>query len=202
MGGTAAAQTARSLVEGGAQALVSWGMAGGLDPAFTPGTIFLPSEVISPDGATALPTEQTWREQLGTRMAQQEPGQHRPVTSGRLLTTPKAVGTGADKAMLFQRTGAVAVDMESLAIAEVARARQVPFIAVRVIVDSAGDTLPRAVTAAADSEGHLRIGRLLASLARTPGELPALIRLGGRYRAANRSLAAVAGVGLSFRGPV
>jgi len=177
-------------------------MAGALDPAFMPGTIFLPSEVISPDGATVLATEQAWRAQLGARMAQQEPGQHRPVTSGRLLTTPKAVGTEADKAMLFQRTGAVAVDMESLAIAEVARARQVPFIAVRVIVDSAGDTLPRAVTAAADSEGHLRIGRLLGSLARTPGELPALIRLGGRYRAANRSLAAVAGVGLSFRGPV
>jgi hypothetical protein len=37
----------------------------------------------------------------------------------------------------------------------------------------------------------------LGALARTPGELPALIRLGQRYRAANRSLAAVARVGLA-----
>src|SRR5581483_5893086 len=150
--------------------------AGGLDPFLEPGTVFLPGEVVSVDGASAVATDQPWREQLAARVP-------RTVTrdvvfSGRLLTTPKSVGTEADKAMLFQRTGAAAVDMESLAIAEVARARQVPFIAVRVIVDGAGDSLPSAVTAAADSEGHLRIGHLLGRLARTPAELPVLIRLG------------------------
>lgn len=192
MGGTAATQSARSLVEAGAQALVSWGMAGGLDPAFAPGTIFLPSEVVSPDGTAVIATDQSWRERLGARLT---PG-NRPVLQGRLLTSPKAVGTQADKAALLRQTGAAAVDMESLAIAEVARSRQLPFLAIRVIVDGAADTLPHAVTAAADSEGHLQVWRLLGALARTPGELPALIRLGGRYRLANRSLAAVARVGL------
>jgi len=197
MGGTAATQSARSLVEAGAQALVSWGMAGGLDPAFAPGTIFLPSEVASPDGAAVIATDQRWRERLGARLT---PG-NRPVLQGRLLTSAKAVGTQADKAALLRQTGAAAVDMESLAIAEVARSRQLPFLAIRIIVDGAADTLPRAVTAAADSEGHLQVWRLLGALARTPGELPALIRLGGRYRLANRSLAAVARVGL-FGGAV
>ena len=197
MGGTAAAQSARSLVEAGAQALVSWGMAGGLDPAFAPGTIFLPSEVASPDGAAVIATDQPWRERLGARLT---PG-NRPVLQGRLLTSPKAVGTRADKAALLRQTGAGAVDMESLAIAEVARSRQLPFLAIRVIVDGAADTLPHAVTAAADSEGHLQVWRLLGALARTPGELSALLRLGGRYRLANRSLAAVARVGL-FGGAV
>lgn len=192
MGGAAATQSARSLAEAGAEALVSFGMAGGLDPSLAPGTVFLPSEVISADGAVVIATDESWREQVGTRVA--------ALTSGRLLTTSKAVGTQADKALLFRQTGAAAVDMESLAIAEVARSHRLPFLAVRVIVDSALDTLPRAVTAAADNEGHLRIGRLLGALARTPGELPALIRLGQRYRAANRSLAAVARVGLSGGG--
>src|SRR6202008_4630489 len=108
---------------------------------------------------------------------------------------PRAVGSLADKASLLRETGAVAVGMESAAIGEVARAHQLPFIAVRVIVDGAADALPRAVTAAADGEGHLHIWRLLGALARTPGELGPLLRLAGRYRAANRSLAVVARAG-------
>jgi adenosylhomocysteine nucleosidase len=87
------------------------------------------------------------------------------------------------------------VDMESLAVAEVAVSRRVPFVAVRVIVDGAGDVLPKAVTAAADAAGHLRLWRVLAALTLAPADLPALIRLARRYRAAGRSLAAVAGAG-------
>jgi adenosylhomocysteine nucleosidase len=189
MGGAAAARSARELVEAGATALASWGMAGGLDPALAAGTIFLPSEVISSDGET-IATADHWRERLSAAVAA-----HRPVTRGRLLTSAKAVGSRADKAALFQRTGAAAVDMESLAVGEVARSHQLPFIVVRVIVDSAADALPQAVTVAADSEGHLQIWRLMGALARTPRDLAPLIRLAQRYRVANRSLAAVARVG-------
>jgi adenosylhomocysteine nucleosidase len=191
MGMAAAARCATSLVDDGATALVSWGMAGGLDPRLTPGTIFLPDMVISTAGgalATALP----WRERLAAAVTT-----HHPVIGGRLLTSARAVGSLTDKAALFRETGAAAVDMESVAVAEVAQAHELPFIAVRVIVDGAADALPRAVTAAADSEGHLQIWRLLGALARTPGELGPLLRLAGRYRAANRSLAAVARVGVA-----
>jgi adenosylhomocysteine nucleosidase len=191
MGGAAAARSAKALIEAGATALASWGMAGGLDPALAAGTIFLPSEVISPDGA-ALATAHDWCERLGVALAAQ-----RPVITGRLLTSRTAIGTPADKATLFRETGAAAVDMESLAVAEVARSHQLPFIAVRVIVDSAADALPQAVTAAADEEGHLQVWRLIGALARTPADLAPLLRLARRYRAANRSLAAVARVGLS-----
>ena len=72
--------------------------------------------------------------------------------SGRLLTSARSVGSVEDKAALFERTGAVAVDMESAAIAEVAEQHGLPFLAVRVVVDSAGDVLPAAVTAAADTK--------------------------------------------------
>ena len=195
MGIAAAARSARALVEAGAGALVSWGMAGGLDPVLTPGTIFLPGEVVSNDGGTVV-TAQVWRQRLSAAVAARH---HMPphglVIEGRLLTSAKAIGSLADKAALFRQTGAAAVDMESLAIAEIARSHQLPFIAVRVIVDSAGDALPRAVTAAADSEGHLQVWRLLGELLRTPADLAPLLRLAQRYRAANRSLAAVARVG-------
>jgi adenosylhomocysteine nucleosidase len=189
MGRAAAARSARALIDAGATALASWGMAGGLDPALAAGTIFLPSEVISPEGVSVT-TAREWRERLGSALAPQH-----PLTQGRLVTTPGAVGSLAAKAALFRDLGAAAVDMESMAVAEVAQARKLPFIAVRVIVDSASDALPQAVTAAADSEGHLHIWRLMGALARTPADLAPLLRLARRYRAANRSLAAVARVG-------
>jgi hypothetical protein len=84
--------------------------------------------------------------------------------------------------------------MESSAVAEVAAASHVPFMAVRVIVDTAQDAIPSSVTAAGES-GQVRIARLLMGLARSPGEIVALIRLARRYRAAIRSLAAVAKLG-------
>ena len=189
MGGTAAALGARALIDAGATALASWGMAGGLDPGLAAGTIFLPSEVTAPDG-TAIATAGLWRERLSDAIAA-----HRPVAHGKLLTSPRAIGSVADKAAVFRETGAAAVDMESLAIAEVAQARGVPFIAVRVIVDSAQDALPHAVTAAADSAGHLHMWRLIGALARAPGDLAPLLRLAKRYRAASRSLAVVARAG-------
>ena len=193
IGGSAAARGARALVDAGATALISWGMAGGLDPALACGTIFLPSEVISRAGTTVM-TARYWRERLSAALAA-----HRPVAGGRLLTSPHAIGSVAAKAAAFRETGAAAVDMESVAVAEVAGSHALPFIAVRVIVDTAADTLPRAVLAAAHSAGRLQIGRLIASLALAPGDLAALIRLLPRYRAARRSLGTVARAGSPAR---
>ena len=100
----------------------------------------------------------------------------------------------AGKAAAFRDTGAAAVDMESLAVAEVAAAHGLPFLAVRVIVDTAGDALPAAVLAATRS-GRVHIGRLIGALALAPAQIPGLLRLAQRYRAASRSLAALARVG-------
>lgn len=182
MGSSAAATGARALIEAGARALASFGLAGGLDPSLQAGAILLPEEILGADGRVR-PCEAGWRNRLGATFS---------ARTGKLLTSAKAVGSVEDKAALFRSTGAVAVDMESAAIADVAEAHGLPFIAVRVIVDSAADVLPRAVTAAADSEGHLHIWRLIGALALAPNELAPLIQLARRYRAANRSLAAIA----------
>jgi adenosylhomocysteine nucleosidase len=189
MGSTAASMGARALIGAGATALASWGMAGGLDPSLSAGAILIPTDVQGPDGRVHA-TEPGWRNRLSAAVAA-----HAPVSGGRLLSSARAVGSVADKAELFKRLGAAAVDMESAAIGEVAEQHQLPFIAVRVVVDSAGDVLPRTVTAAADNEGHLQIWRLIGALALAPNELAPLIRLARRYRAANRSLATIARMG-------
>lgn len=188
IGCAAAALAARALVKAGATALASWGVAGGLDPALSAGTIFLPSEVIASDG-TVLQTACHWRGRLGAAIAA-----HRPLVHGRLLTTSHAIGGVAAKAAVFAETGAAAVDMESVAVAQIAGINGLPFIAVRVIVDTAQDVLPRMLMAASRS-GHVQAWRLIGALALAPADLAPLIRLAQRYRAANRSLAAIARTG-------
>lgn len=187
VGPSAATEAARRLAAAGARALVSWGMAGALDPALAAGTLVLPSEVISPTG-NVFATAPQWRERLSAAL-----GAHRPVSFGRLLTSHEPLSSVESKTVAFRQTGAVAVDMESSAVAEIAAAARMPFLAVRAIVDTAADAVPQAaLSATAPDTGALRIGRLLAALARTPGELPALIRLAGGYRRARHALTAVA----------
>ena len=112
------------------------------------------------------------------------------VTEGNLLTSTHAIDTPADKAAAFRNTGAAAVDMESAAVAQIAAKHNLPFIAVRVIVDTAADTLPRAVVAASRA-GRVRFARLIGGLILAPREIAPLIRLAQRYRIAMRSLRVV-----------
>jgi adenosylhomocysteine nucleosidase len=189
MGAAAAAAGAGALIDAGAGALVSWGMAGGLDPSLTCGRIFLPGEVSATDGAP-IATSRRWREHVSAALALRQ-----PLAGGRLLTSPRAIASAAAKAALFRETGAAAVDMESRAVAQVALSHEAPFIAVRVIVDGASDALPAAVSEAADANGQLRVGRLMARMLLAPAELRSLLRLARRYSTANRVLAAVARAG-------
>lgn len=189
MGAVSAGLAARGLVHAGAAALMSFGLAGGLDPSLSAGSVVLPGEILSGEGRR-LPTAQGWRERLRATIERR-----RPVAAGILLTRAQPIDRIADKARAFRETGAVAVDMESFSVAEVAAAHGLPFVAVRVIVDTAGDVLPAAVVAAS-SGGALSLRRLAGGLAAAPWDLVALIRLAQRYRAATRSLAAVAGADL------
>ena len=187
VGPGAAGAGAQRLIAAGAKALISWGMAGGLDPALAAGTVVVPHEVVSP-GGTVFASEPRWQASLATMVAARQ-----PVCGGRLLSCAAPLPSIAAKADAFSRTAAVAVDMESAAVAEVARLARVPFLAVRAIVDTAADSVPQSALAAATAgSGALRLGRVLAGLARTPGDIAPLLRLAGRYRSALRALALVA----------
>jgi adenosylhomocysteine nucleosidase len=185
IGRAAAGRAARRLIEAGAMALVSWGMAGGLDPDLEAGVVCLPCEVIDADG-TRYTTSRQWREALAASIAP-----HRVVAAGNLLTSLHPIDSVAAKGAAYLETGAGAVDMESSGVAQAAAAHGLPFVAVRVIVDTANDALPRAVTAASRS-GQVRMAPLLLGLLRSPTDMGPILRLARRYRAAIRSLAAVA----------
>jgi adenosylhomocysteine nucleosidase len=181
IGRAAAAAAALALVDAGVSALMTFGMAGGLDPALKPGSVVIPRELIAADGARYAAC-QAWREHVAAAVS--------PlcaVTEGNLLTSTHALETPADKAAAFRNSGAAAVDMESAAVAEVAAKHNLPFIAVRVIVDTAADALPRAVVAASRA-GRVRFTRLIGGLIVAPREIISLLRLAQRYRIAMHSL--------------
>jgi adenosylhomocysteine nucleosidase len=184
IGLVAAEAAARALVEAGVSALMTFGMAGGLDPTLEAGSVVLPRELISEAGTRWL-ASRSWRERVAAAVSPL-----RAVTEGNLLTSVRAIDTPAGKTAAFRATGAAAVDMESAAVAEIAGKHNLPFIAVRVIVDTAADKLPRAVVNASRA-GKVHIGRLVAGLVVAPGEIVALIRLAQRYRIAIRSLRAI-----------
>ena len=62
-----------------------------------------------------------------------------------ILESPTIVAGIADKAQLFARVGAAAVDMESGVVARAAARAGVPFLAIRAIADAANTGIPRDV---------------------------------------------------------
>jgi len=196
MGQAAAAAAARRLVLAGVGALASYGMAGGLDPTVICGALLLPEEIAimgAEQAAVRLPTDRQWRARLRAALPSSC-----IVFGGSLLTSERPLGDPSAKVAVWRRTSALGIDMESAAIAQVASQVGLPFIALRVIVDTAADELPAAVIAAS-SGGQLRIGRLIGGVARAPGEVAGVIRLAARYRIASRLLATVFAPGSAAR---
>jgi len=78
-----------------------------------------------------------------------------------------------DKAALHAATGAITVDMESHIAARVAARHGLPFGCLRVVSDTAADTLPPAFAVAMRRGGGTDVGAMLRSLATHPGQIPA-----------------------------
>jgi adenosylhomocysteine nucleosidase len=185
MGPQAARHAAHSLVAAGAQGLLSFGLAGALDPALRAGALLLPQWVIDEAGQVHT-TYAPWRERLAAIAAARPDAQE--VAQGKLLSVAQPLVSAAIKSQAHTRTGACAVDMESFAIAEVAAEQGVKFAVARVVVDAAADALPRSVTRATGPRGEVHIARLLGGLLRGPTEMFTLLQLSQRYRVALRSL--------------
>lgn len=180
-GGTVsgAEAAAERLVAAGAEALLSIGLAGGLDPALAAGTLVVPRSVRAAGRSFRVAPE----------LSQLLPG--REVTLA--LGVERAVAGLAEKRRLWRETGAAIVDLESGAVARVAAAHGLPFAVWRAVCDPAGRALPEAALVALDPAGRIAPFRLLRALLARPSEIPALWALGREARAARAAL--VGGVG-------
>jgi adenosylhomocysteine nucleosidase len=181
-----AALASRALLEKGATALLSWGSAGGLAPRLYPGSLILPKTVIASD-QSLYPVDAAWHNSLCNRLKG-----HVDFHTDPLVESTAVVCTPGEKAILFQRTGAIGVDMESAAVAAVAQEARVRFMVVRALADSADTTVPDITLNAIDAFGRLSFLKLILGLVHHPTELLAMVRIGRDYRAAQKTLAAVA----------
>jgi hopanoid-associated phosphorylase len=162
----------------GCGGLISFGVAGGLDPALAPGACVVGSAILS--GETRLPTDPSWSQKL----LQTIPG----AVCGVLAGVPAPIAHPTAKRSLYAKTGAVAVDMESHIVAAVAAAHSLPVAAIRVITDPAVRSLPAAALAAMRPDGTTDISAMIRSVMQQPREVPALIRTALDAHAARNTL--------------
>ena len=170
-----AGEQAALLVAEGAAALISFGIAGALDPALASGDLVLAHSVLAPEGQRYA-VDETWRFDV----AESLPDQAATLRQGMILGSTETLLTTDQKAAAFGASGCLAVDMESHAVAAVAARYGIPFLALRAIADTADTPLPAFVAGAVKANGETAILRAMGALAARPWQLPAALRLSRR----------------------
>jgi adenosylhomocysteine nucleosidase len=171
--------------------VLSTGFAGALQPGLQIGDVLLATEVADLCG-NRWPV--TWPGEL-------PPGAwHPPLHQGRLLSAPHLVGRPEEKQALGRQHGAVAVDMETAAVARLCSEQGMPFGCVRAISDDVQTGLsPRLLSLLAGE--RVSSLRVLAALATKPGLAGELWRLARDTRRAARQLATALGEVLTLTLP-
>lgn len=148
--------------------VVSSGFAGGLDPAIKAGSVVFDAD----EGFPLTP-------------ALMAAG----ACEGRFHCADHIVITREEKAQLWLSTGAHAVEMESRVIRSICKDHDIPSATVRVISDTAHQSLPLDFNQFLDADLHLHYAKLLWALARRPSRIRELVRLQKQVRLASQTLA-------------
>ena len=170
MGAAAAERTAASLVDAAPAAMIAAGFCGALADDLRVGDLV---------AAEAVLDERTGeRFAADPRLLAAAPGRR-----GVIVSAERIARTPAERA----RLEGLAVDLESAAIARVASAAGIPFLALRAVTDERRHRLPD-FDRIMDAAGRLTPGAGLLHFVLHPREVPALVRLGPAVRRAGQSL--------------
>lgn len=159
--------------------IISIGLGGALLEGLSPGDWVVASGVVCPNGF-AMVTDGDWSARLLATLPH--------ARSGTILGSDVMLADGAAKALAHHASGAAVVDMESHIAGAVAARHGLPFAAARVVSDAASRSLPKAAQAGMAADGRMDIMAVLMSLAASPGQLPALIRVGSEAETAFQAL--------------
>ncbi|MEM7027919.1 MAG: hypothetical protein AAF410_06825 [Pseudomonadota bacterium] len=173
-----ALHAAASLVKENCEALISWGVAGGLNESLHSGDVLIAENIIFENGQIECKAE--WQEQLLIQLSSAE----FRVVSGSLYSAAAICKTAKDKNKLHLKTGADAIDMESAAIAGLSKEMNLDFIAIRTIADEAVASIPPAVSRHTDSLGRPKLIRFIFSCLFNPGQILSLVLLARAFNKA------------------
>jgi adenosylhomocysteine nucleosidase len=173
----------RSSVRG----IVSFGVAGGLDPELDSGDVVVATEIVTDN--------RRWQAVAPSRDRLSAAGTGRQrIVAGVLAGSEDVILGPANKAALRAKTGAAAVDMESHIAADYAAQAGLPFAAVRVISDPASRALPELAMSALKPDGKVDIWKVMRGIAIDPMAIPALVFAGRDFNRALRSLSGCRGL--------
>ena len=163
VGRTAASRAAELLCAGHRPTwLISVGFAGGLNKVLTHGQLVIPARVID----ACLPKMHTYRTDatLTSQLWREIPPDNLTLVSiGKIASSPAA------KAAVREETSADLLDMEAAAVAAVAANNRTSFLTVRVISDTASESLPPEVVHLSQPQSSVhRLGAALSAVARRP----------------------------------
>lgn len=142
IGQARATDATEGLIVAGARAIINSGFAAALDGKASVGDVVIANRVLRLDVEDdPLVCDQ------GLRAAVPPSGslgygiwQSDVMTSDRMILDPE------EKRLIYASTGAAALDMECYAAAQACASREVPFMSVKAVSDTASDALPRELT--------------------------------------------------------
>ena len=169
--------------------IISAGFGGGLQSDVEDGNIVVGTEILElrRDQGDQITWDTTYSPVRPSRIHGDDGGEVR-VHYGKIVTTDEMVLRADNKARIGQATGALAVDMETSAVAAVCGARKTDFLAVRCITDTVHEDLPDEFNDFFVL-GQLRLDRVFSNCARDPRVLADLARLGYRAKHSGQKLA-------------
>jgi adenosylhomocysteine nucleosidase len=150
----------------GALGIISFGVAGGLCADLGAGDWVIGTAVRI--GSERYSADQPWMHRLLDVL----PG----AVQAEIAGADAPVAHSSEKRRLHAQTGAMAVDMESHIAARVAAGHNIPFAICRTVIDPAHRDLPPAAVVGLRHDGTPDIPAISRSVARRPGQLPALVR--------------------------
>jgi adenosylhomocysteine nucleosidase len=152
--------------------VLTCGFAGGLNPALSLGTIVFDEDFDAGLSSRLL--------ELG-------------AISARFHCSKRVAVTAAEKQVLWETTGADAVEMESSVIRTICRELRIPSATIRVISDTAHDDLPLDFNTLMTSGDRVNYSRLAWTLVKSPQKIPQLLAFQRQTVTAARRLGEVLG---------
>ena len=153
--------------------IVSTGFCGALDPALNLSDIFIATElldsVVDVKVGQALPLAKLYQ-------------------SGPLLSTDHVAVTASEKSELRKSTTARVIEMEAAGVSVKAQQYNLPFYCIRVITDTAGESLPLDFNQMRDDNGRFSRSKIIFAALRRPTVFPKLLNFNKRCKNAAQAL--------------